>query len=51
MVTVYEDSNSGYVSSHECSTNFFIQRVIRDWNHLPSDIMQVPCISAFENRL
>jgi hypothetical protein len=31
--------------------NFFAQRVIERWNHLPSSIVEAPTLNAFKNRL
>ena len=31
--------------------NFFTQRVVNDWNGLPSYVVEAPSVSAFKNRL
>ena len=31
--------------------NFFTQRVVNDWNRLPSYVVKAPSINAFKNRL
>ena len=32
-------------------TNFFSQRIVNDWNSLPTDIVNAPTINTFKNRL
>ena len=31
--------------------NFFTQRVINDWNRLPSHVVEAPSVNSFKNRL
>jgi len=31
--------------------NFFTQRVVNDWNRLPSYVVEAPSVNVFKNRL
>jgi len=58
----FQRSDTTHLRGHSCKLsvsrcrlqprqNFFSQRVIKDWNKLPQDVVDAPSINSFKNRL
>ena len=41
----------GSLSVYSCRYNFFLQRVIKLWNSLPSNVIEATSLDAFKSRL
>ena len=58
----FQHSDTTHLRGHSCKLsvnrcrlqprqNFFSQRVIKEWNKLPQDVVDAPSVNSFKNRL